>query len=108
MGEFAHTAGKYYHDASDKGIQTSEDARFYGISSKMSESFDNKDKDLVIQFSVKHENKIDCGGAYIKLLPDIDQKISEVTPRTRSCSDPISAEVPRELTSSLRTRERIS
>ena len=40
----------------------------------MSESFDNKDKDLVIQFSVKHENKIDCGGAYIKLLPDIDQK----------------------------------
>ena len=74
LGEFAHTAGKYYHDASDKGIQTSEDARFYGISSKMSESFDNKDKDLVVQFSVKHENKIDCGGAYIKLLPDIDQK----------------------------------
>jgi len=69
-GSFKLTAGKYYGDAeADKGIQTSQDARFYGVSAKMNKVFDNKDKDLVLQFSVKHEQKIDCGGGYIKLLP---------------------------------------
>ncbi|RRT74139.1 hypothetical protein B296_00024124 [Ensete ventricosum] len=35
----------------------------------------NKDKTLVLQFSVKHEQKLDCGGGYIKLLSgEIDQK----------------------------------
>jgi calreticulin len=28
---------------------------------------------LVLQFTVKHEQELDCGGAYIKLLGDIDQ-----------------------------------
>jgi len=31
--------------------------------------FSNSDKDLVLQFSVKHEQSIDCGGAYLKLHP---------------------------------------
>merc|ERR1712232_510616 len=32
------------------------------------------DKELVIQYSVKHEQNLDCGGAYIKLLPGkVDQ-----------------------------------
>ena len=26
-------------------------------------------KDLIIQYSVKHKQNLDCGGAYIKLLP---------------------------------------
>ena len=39
----------------------------------MSESFTNEGKDLVVQFSVKHEQKLDCGGAYIKLLGNVDQ-----------------------------------
>ncbi len=30
---------------------------------------DNTGKDLVVQFSVKHAQKLDCGGGYIKLLP---------------------------------------
>lgn len=30
-------------------------------------------KDLVIQYTVKHEQKIDCGGAYIKLLGKFSQ-----------------------------------
>jgi len=31
-------------------------------------------KDLVVQFSAKHTQKIDCGGAYLKVLPaDVDQ-----------------------------------
>lgn len=68
LGAWKHTEGKYYGDASDKGIQTSEDARFYGISAPLTKPF-KSDKDLVIQYTVKHEQDIDCGGAYIKLLP---------------------------------------
>jgi calreticulin len=56
------------------GLQTSQDARFYGISSKF-DSFSNEGKSLVIQFTVKHEQKIDCGGGYVKVYPaDTDQK----------------------------------
>jgi calreticulin len=31
--------------------------------------FSNKGKDLVIQYTVKHEQDLDCGGGYLKLLP---------------------------------------
>jgi len=73
MGEWVHTAGKWYGSADDKGVQTSEDARFYGLSAKMDKPFNSSDgKDIVIQYSVKHEQDIDCGGAYIKLLPGGD------------------------------------
>ena len=55
------------------GIRTSEDYRFYAISAEYPE-FSNKDKTLVFQFSVKHEQKLDCGGGYMKLLSgDFDQ-----------------------------------
>ncbi|KAG2618239.1 hypothetical protein PVAP13_3NG258256 [Panicum virgatum] len=73
-GEWNHTSGKWNGDAEDKGIQTSEDYRFYAISAEYPE-FSNKDKTLVLQFSVKHEQKLDCGGGYVKLLGgDVDQK----------------------------------
>lgn len=37
--------------------------------------FSNKGKPLVIQFTVKHEQEIDCGGGYIKLFPsDMNQE----------------------------------
>ncbi|WOL16433.1 calreticulin-like [Canna indica] len=73
-GDWNHTSGKWSGDPEDKGIQTSEDFRFYAISAEFPE-FSNKDKTLVIQFSVKHEQKLDCGGGYIKLLSgEIDQK----------------------------------
>lgn len=69
MGKWKLTAGEWYGDESDKGIQTSEDARFYGISAPMKKTFTSADKPLVIQYSVKHEQNLDCGGAYLKLLP---------------------------------------
>jgi len=68
MGTWEHTAGEWYDSADDKGIQTSVDARFYGISAPLSKTIANGDKDLIIQYSVKHEQNLDCGGAYIKLL----------------------------------------
>jgi len=74
MGKFEHTAGEWYGDKEDKGIQTSEDARFYGISAKMDKTFTSAGKDLVLQYTVKHEQNLDCGGAYIKLMPgNVDQ-----------------------------------
>ncbi|XP_071537066.1 calreticulin [Panulirus ornatus] len=75
FGAFKLTAGKFYGDPEeDKGIQTSQDARFYGLSSKF-EPFSNKDTPLIIQFSVKHEQNIDCGGGYLKVFDcSLDQK----------------------------------
>jgi len=75
QGKFKLTHGKFFGDAEkDTGIQTSQDARFYGISAKF-DSFSNEGKTLVVQFTVKHEQKIDCGGGYIKLYPNnLEQK----------------------------------
>jgi len=76
-GAFEWTAGKFYgDDLKDKGLRTSQDARFYGISSKFEDKkFSNEGKDLVIQFSVKHEQNIDCGGGYLKVFDcSVDQK----------------------------------
>uniref|UniRef100_A0A915KQF0 Calreticulin n=1 Tax=Romanomermis culicivorax TaxID=13658 RepID=A0A915KQF0_ROMCU len=69
-GKFKLTAGKFYGDSeADKGIQTSQDARFYELTRKMDKTFTNDKKPLVVQFTVKHEQSIDCGGGYIKVLP---------------------------------------
>uniref|UniRef100_A0A1B0CBU1 Calreticulin n=1 Tax=Lutzomyia longipalpis TaxID=7200 RepID=A0A1B0CBU1_LUTLO len=68
FGKFVRTAGKFFNDEeADKGLQTSEDARFYALSTKFT-PFSNKDKPLVVQFSVKHEQNIDCGGGYLKVF----------------------------------------
>lgn len=59
----------------DGGAKTSEDARFYSYSSKLDKAFSNEGKDLVIQFSVRHGQKIDCGGGYLKIFPStLDQE----------------------------------
>jgi len=70
QGTWDVTSGKYYNDAEkDKGLHTTTDARFYQISAEIPKKFSNKDKDLILQYSVKHEQNLDCGGGYIKLLP---------------------------------------
>lgn len=56
------------------GLQTSENSKFYAISSRF-KPFSNKGKTLVIQYTVKHEQKIDCGGGYVKIFSsNLDQK----------------------------------
>jgi len=68
-GKWELSAGKLFvNEDEEKGLRTSEDARFYDISTKF-DDFSNKGKSLVIQFSVKHEQNIDCGGGYVKLVP---------------------------------------
>eukprot|EP00898_Chlorokybus_atmophyticus_P004367 jgi/Chlat1/4931/Chrsp31S08932 len=103
-GDWLWTAGKWYGDEDDKGmaghgwakvngklaseiltcpsflvsgIQTNPDARFYAITSELDEVFSNEGKDLV-----KHEQKLDCGGGYIKLMPSGNDmsKFSGATP----------------------------
>lgn len=67
-GKFVLTPGKYYGDSEiSKGIQTSEDGKFYALTTKF-EPFSNEGKVLVLQYSVKYEQDIKCGGAYIKLF----------------------------------------
>jgi len=68
-GAFELSAGKIYADAENKGLRTSQDAKFYAQSAKFPKAFSNKGKDLVVQFSVKHDQKIDCGGGYVKVFP---------------------------------------
>ncbi|KAL9650602.1 hypothetical protein ABK040_006403 [Willaertia magna] len=70
-GVFKWTAGDWYGDAEeDKGLQTSQDARHYSISARFDKpATSRQDKPLVIQFSTKHPQNIDCGGAYLKFLP---------------------------------------
>lgn len=78
-GAFERTAGEFYGDKTlNQGLKTTTDARFYAISKKFDTDFDNKDKDFIVQFSVKHGQKIDCGGGYLKLFPPgLDQKKME-------------------------------
>jgi len=69
-GKFELTAGKFYGDAArDKGIKTSQDAKFYQLSAKIDTPFSNEGQQLILQYTVKHEQNIDCGGGYIKLFP---------------------------------------
>lgn len=68
-GVFEHSAGNIYGNVEHKGLRTSQDAKFYAQSAKFPKAFSNKGKDLVVQFSVKHDQKIDCGGGYVKVFP---------------------------------------
>jgi len=69
-GKFKLTSGKFYADSvKDQGIKTAQDAKFYQLSAKIEKPFSNKGKSLVLQYTVKHEQGLDCGGGYIKLFP---------------------------------------
>lgn len=74
FGKLVTTAGKTAGDAKiNQGLQTSQDAKFYSASTTM-KPFDNKGKPLVVSLSVKHEQGIDCGGGYIKVMPKMEGK----------------------------------
>uniref|UniRef100_A0A8C2NT91 Calreticulin n=1 Tax=Capra hircus TaxID=9925 RepID=A0A8C2NT91_CAPHI len=75
FGHFRLSSGNFYgHKEKDKGLQTTQNSRFYAISARF-KPFSNKGKTLIVQYTVKHEQKMDCGGGYIKLFPaDMDQK----------------------------------
>jgi calreticulin len=74
-GKFAVTSGDFYGDEQiNKGLKTTQDAKFYASSVALPESVSNEGKNLVVSLSVKHEQGLDCGGGYIKIMPEMDQK----------------------------------
>nr|AIW66697.1 calreticulin [Pratylenchus goodeyi] len=75
-GKFELTSGKYFGDKQrDQGVKTAQDARFYAMSAKFPKKFNNQGKPFVVQFTIKHEQDIDCGGGYLKLMAsDINQE----------------------------------
>jgi len=57
-GKWGHSAGPFYgNEEIEKGLETTQDARFYATSAKFPKPFSNEGKDLVIQFSVKFPQK---------------------------------------------------
>ncbi|KAJ5230921.1 hypothetical protein N7489_011629 [Penicillium chrysogenum] len=54
----------------DKGLVVKNAAAHHAISAKFPKKIDNKGKTLVVQYEVKPQNSLVCGGAYIKLLQE--------------------------------------
>lgn len=70
LGKLEVSPGKWFADEDKSAaLRTTEDYRFYALSTPV-KPFTNKDKDYVVQFDVKNDQSIDCGGSYIKLFPE--------------------------------------
>merc|ERR1719432_325054 len=69
-GKWEAATGKWFKDAEDKGIQTAEDSKFFGIGASF-DSFSNDGKELIIQYQAKYEKYIECGGGYLKIGPKL-------------------------------------
>ena len=54
--------------AGDKGLVVKNPAAHHAISAKFPSKIDNKGKTLVVQYEVKLQKGLECGGAYMKLL----------------------------------------
>lgn len=54
----------------DKGLVAKTEAALHAISAKLPQVFDNKNNTLVLQYEVKFQKSLNCGGAYIKLLSE--------------------------------------
>ena len=52
---------------SDKGVALVEENRFYGFGSEFSVPLDVRGSDLVVQYELRLEEGLPCGGAYVKL-----------------------------------------
>ncbi|KAI9699163.1 MAG: hypothetical protein M1820_007242 [Bogoriella megaspora] len=52
----------------DKGLVLKDKAAHHAISAKFPKAVDNKKKTLVVQYEVKLQDSLECGGAYMKLL----------------------------------------
>jgi len=72
QGKWELAAGKYSKDEKeDRGIQTAEDSKFFGVSAAF-DSFSNEGKELIVQYQAKYEKDVECGGGYLKIGPKMD------------------------------------
>lgn len=68
LGSWEVSSGKFYADARvNRGLRTLNDLAFYALAAPFKETFNNEHGDLVVQFSAKNEQNLNCGGAYIKV-----------------------------------------
>ena len=76
FGRWQLTAGSTPGDpAKQRGLKTLDDFRNYAISRRFDKCWTDKNRNLVVQYTVKQDRPAICGGLYIKLLPDgLDQK----------------------------------
>ncbi|KAG2393185.1 hypothetical protein C9374_009762 [Naegleria lovaniensis] len=68
--EWTGATGKVVAFAGDKGLLMKQAGQHYGVASRITPPIDNENKDLIVQYEVKFDSKLSCGGAYIKLLDD--------------------------------------
>ncbi|XP_063154002.1 calreticulin-like isoform X1 [Candoia aspera] len=75
-GKFRIGAGRFYGDREkDIGLQTTEDTKYYAVSARFP-PFNNEGQTLVLQYTVKYDQRVDCGGAYVKLFSaDLNQEV---------------------------------
>jgi len=71
-GQFGLAKEEWGVDVESTRLKTMKDATFYAIATKIDEPLDNTDKDLVLLLNVKHEQNIDCGGGYLKLMNSLE------------------------------------
>lgn len=57
-------------------------AKHHAISSKLQRVFDFSGKPLILQYEVKFQNGIECGGAYVKLLTKENLNLSQFHDKT--------------------------
>ena len=85
-----HSHPKHSHSgiAGDKGLVATSKAAHHAISSLFDTAFDPEAQDgLVVQYEVKLQNGLECGGAYLKLLTESEEgiqakELSDKTPYT--------------------------
>ncbi|KAI6717102.1 hypothetical protein PZA11_001659 [Diplocarpon coronariae] len=71
VGEWAVEEPHVYKGMeNDKGLVVKNAAAHHAISAKFPKKIENKGKTLVVQYEVKLQNGLECGGAYLKLLRD--------------------------------------
>ncbi|KAJ2161416.1 hypothetical protein GGF46_001511 [Coemansia sp. RSA 552] len=69
--------------AGDKALVVKREARHHAISAALEEPFDPAPRGLVLQYEVKLQNTLHCGGAYVKLLTaPMSGEFSDATPYT--------------------------
>nr|XP_028589343.1 calreticulin-like isoform X3 [Podarcis muralis] len=75
-GKFRVASGRFYGDREkDKGLKATEDTKYYAVSARFP-PFNNEGQTLVLQYTVKYDQHVDCGGAYVKLYSaDLVQEV---------------------------------
>lgn len=81
MSKFELKKATFTLDDKDTSLATTTDHRFYGIGTNF-DTFSNEDKTLVVQFQVKYDKNVECGGGYLKLGPKVEDltKFGDPTP----------------------------